>query len=151
MVSDDYFRTMGIPLLVGREFDRRIDRMGSPSVAIVSREAAKMLFAGEDPIGKRVRVAWGGATNPEIIGVAESVRHDGLTVDPQPTLYVCNMQAPSLFASLLVRTRGLGALWATWSRPANESAPKSSCLKRARIRDQQPPVHSLRLGGSKGR
>jgi putative ABC transport system permease protein len=106
IVSDDYFRTMGIPLIAGREFDRRIDRIGTPPVAVVSREAAKMLFGNENPIGKRVRVQWGGASNPEVIGVAESVRHDNLDVAPQPTLYLSNMQAPSLYASLLVRTEG---------------------------------------------
>src|SRR5207253_148417 len=44
VVSDDYFRTMGIPMIAGREFDRRRDRMGSPGVAMLNRAAAKMLF-----------------------------------------------------------------------------------------------------------
>jgi putative ABC transport system permease protein len=105
VVSSDYFRTMGIPMLEGREFDRR-DRMGSPSVAIVNREAARMLFGEENPIGKRLRVGWFGASDPEIIGIAENIRHDGLNVEPQPTLFVCNLQAPSLFTNLVVRTEG---------------------------------------------
>ncbi|MGA3201999.1 MAG: ABC transporter permease, partial [Bryobacteraceae bacterium] len=50
VVSADYFRTMGIPMLAGREFDRR-DHMGSPGVAIVNRETAKMLFGEDNPIG----------------------------------------------------------------------------------------------------
>jgi len=53
-----------------------------------------------------LRVAWGGATNPEVVGVAEDMRHDGYAVEPQPTLYVCNMQAPGIWASLVIRTRG---------------------------------------------
>ena len=57
VVSSDYFRTMGIPILAGREFDRR-DYMGSPGVAILNREAVRMLFGEEDPIGKRLRVMW---------------------------------------------------------------------------------------------
>jgi putative ABC transport system permease protein len=105
VVSDDYFRTMGIPLLTGREFDRR-DRIGSPAVAILNRAAAKMLFENEDPIGKRLRVAWAGASDPEVIGLVENMRHYGRAVEPQPTLFLCNMQAPSLFTSLLVRTQG---------------------------------------------
>jgi predicted permease len=106
VISDDYFRTMGIPVLAGREFDRRVDRMGSPGVAVVNREAARMLFEGENPIGKRLRLDWSFVTNPEIVGMVENTRHDGVREDPDPTVYVCNMQAPSLFASLIVRTQG---------------------------------------------
>ena len=106
VVSDDYFRTMGIPMIAGREFDRRTDRLGSPGVAILNRAAAAMLYPGEDPIGKRLKVFWSGATDVAIVGIAENMRHDDIAVEPQPTLYVCNMQAPSIFASLLVRTNG---------------------------------------------
>jgi putative ABC transport system permease protein len=80
--------------------------MGSPGVAILNREAVRMLFGQEDPIGKRLQVAWAGATNVEVVGVAENIRHIGLTVEPQPTLFVCNLQAPSLFTNLVVRTAG---------------------------------------------
>jgi putative ABC transport system permease protein len=106
VISDGYFHTMGIPLVAGREFDRRQDRMGSPAVGVLNREAVKMLYPGEDPLGKRLKVAWGGTNEVEIVGVAENIRHDGLTIDPQPTLFLCNSQTPSLFASLLVRTNG---------------------------------------------
>ena len=105
VVSDDYFRTMGIPLLAGREFNAH-DRFGAPGVIILNRAAATMLFENENPIGKRVRVDWSTVTEGEVVGLVENMRHDGLDTDPQPTLYVCNMEAPSLFASLIVRTRG---------------------------------------------
>jgi putative ABC transport system permease protein len=105
VVSADYFQTMGIPMLAGREFDRR-DHIGSPSVVIVNREAGKMLFDGENPMGKRLRLAWSGMADPEIVGIAENIRHDGLNVNPQPTVFVSNLQAPSLFTNLVVRTEG---------------------------------------------
>jgi putative ABC transport system permease protein len=106
VISDDYFRTMGIPMIAGREFDRRTERLGSPGVVIINRAVAAMLYPGENPLGKRVRLDWTFVTNAEIVGVAENTRHDDVNVEPQPTVYVCNMQAPSLFASLLVRTQG---------------------------------------------
>jgi putative ABC transport system permease protein len=106
VVSDDYFRTMGIPMIAGRDFDRRTDRFGTPGVAILNRAAASMLFSGENPLGKRLRVFWSFVTNAEIVGIVENMRHDGVDTAPQPTLYVCNMQAPSLFASMVVRTHG---------------------------------------------
>jgi putative ABC transport system permease protein len=106
VISDDYFHTMGIPLIAGREFDRRTDRFGKPGVAILNRAAAAMLFPSENPLGKRLSIFWSFVTNAEIVGIAENMRHDSLDTAPQPTLYVCNLQAPSLFASLVVRTRG---------------------------------------------
>ena len=38
-----------------------------------------------------------GASDVEVVGIAENIRHIGLNVEPQPTLFVCNLQAPSLF------------------------------------------------------
>jgi predicted permease len=106
VISSDYFRTMGIPMLAGREFDAR-DHMGSPNVAIVNREAAKMLFGDEDPLGKHLRIAWDDPlSEAEIVGIAENIRHDGLNVEPQPTLFLSNVQAPSMFTNLVVRTEG---------------------------------------------
>jgi len=105
VVSDDYFRTMGIPLVAGREFSRH-DRMGAPGVAILNREAAHMIFDQEDPIGKRLRVAWSGATDVEVIGLVENIRHMGRDVQPQACLFLSNMQTPSLFENLVVRTQG---------------------------------------------
>jgi putative ABC transport system permease protein len=106
VISGDYFRTMGIPMLAGREFDRR-DHIGSPSVAVLNREAAKMLFGQENPLGKHLRVEWEDPdSDVEIIGVAGNIRHMGLNLAPEPTLFLCNLQAPSLFTNLVVRTEG---------------------------------------------
>jgi putative ABC transport system permease protein len=105
VISEDYFRTMGIPMIAGREFDHR-DRIGSPSVVIINREAAKTMYGEENPLGKHLRVAWGGIDDPEIVGVSENIHHYGLDIAPQPTMFVCNFQAPSLFTNLVVRTEG---------------------------------------------
>jgi len=105
VVSDDYFRTMGIPMVAGRDFEAR-DRMGAPGVAILNQAGAQYLFPGEDPTGKRLRVSWSGATDVEIVGVSADIRHDALNVVPQPCLFICNLQAPHLMTALLVRTAG---------------------------------------------
>jgi predicted permease len=105
VISDEYFRTMGIPIVAGREFDRR-DRLGSPGVVVLNRAAARMLYDGENPIGKRLKINWGFFHEGEIVGIAENIRHDGLTVEPEPTAFICNAQAPHMFTSLLVRTQG---------------------------------------------
>ena len=105
VVSSDYFRTMGIPVVAGREFDRG-DRMGSPPVALLNREAARMLFGEEEPLGKPLRIAWGGATEAQVVGITENIRHHGLNTEPEPTLFLCNLQAPNLFTNLVIRTQG---------------------------------------------
>ncbi|HYL05573.1 MAG TPA: ABC transporter permease [Thermoanaerobaculia bacterium] len=79
-VDADYFRTLGIPLLAGRCFDRR-DRQGSPPVAIISEGMARRDFAGRDPIGQRLKAS-GPELNDspylEIVGVVGNTKYLGL-------------------------------------------------------------------------
>jgi putative ABC transport system permease protein len=103
VVSDGYFRTMGIAMTAGREFDER-DRAGSVPTAILNQTAAKMLYPDENPLGKRLRVAWNGPREAEIIGVASDIRHNGLETRPDPCLFLPNAQRPNLRASLVIRT-----------------------------------------------
>jgi predicted permease len=79
LVSPGYWRTMGIPLLQGRDFDERdrVDSGDDPqpwTVAIVNREFAEHFFAGQDPIGRRVGCCHGTRTKPSIriVGVVEN-------------------------------------------------------------------------------
>ena len=105
VISDGYFRTMGIPIVAGRDFDSR-DRFGSPGVAILNQTAARQIFPGENPIGKRLRVWWSVVRDAEIVGVAADIRHSTLERPPDPCLFLSNAQTPSLFASLVIRTHG---------------------------------------------
>jgi putative ABC transport system permease protein len=66
----------------------------------------KRSFGEESALGKRLKVFWSGATDVEIVGLTENIRHDGLNIEPQPTLFLCNLQTPSLFTNLVVRTEG---------------------------------------------
>src|SRR5580700_2999729 len=52
-VAPDYFRTLGIPLLQGRDFTTR-DGTGAPGVVIVSRKLVEKMWPGENPIGKQI-------------------------------------------------------------------------------------------------
>ncbi len=83
-----YFQTMGIDLRRGRYFDRVEEERAMPFV-IISEAAAKLLFPGEDPIGKQVRPAAGGQTWYSVIGVVEDVLIDDLRRKaPEPTVYL---------------------------------------------------------------
>jgi putative ABC transport system permease protein len=77
-VSPEYFRTMGISLLQGRDFSRS-DRQDAPSVAVVSKTLAQLLWPGDDPLGKHVRMSDAHFPNGDrwitVVGVVDDVRH----------------------------------------------------------------------------
>jgi putative ABC transport system permease protein len=87
VVTPDYFKTMGLPLLAGREFTPQ-DMIAKPWRAIISKRAAEQLWPGQDPIG-RTAILWKGQNNRpgEIIGVVGDMRERGLDNDPTLAVY----------------------------------------------------------------
>jgi putative ABC transport system permease protein len=102
--SPGYFRTMGIPLLAGREFAPS-DETGKVGVAIVNERFARTFFPGENPIGKKARPFFGGPTMREIIGVVADVHHTALTANADPIYYTLAAQATPGPLTVLVRSR----------------------------------------------
>jgi putative ABC transport system permease protein len=103
MVSADYFRALGVPLVGGRAFDAR-DREGTPPVAVVGRSLAERFFgAGAAAVGRRIKL--GDEKNPwiEIVGVAGDVRHYGLEKEVNLQVYLHHLQTPSQVMTLVVR------------------------------------------------
>jgi predicted permease len=85
-VSPGYFRTLGIALLRGRDFDWG-DRAGAPPVAIVNDTLARRLWDEGNPVGRTVRLA-GEDAEIEVIGVARDSKYDEAGEDPRPHLYL---------------------------------------------------------------
>ena len=91
VVSNDYFETMGAPIITGRNFEPS-DRLGGVRVAIVDDEFVKRFYKpGENPLGKRI---WFGDDTPNdstiyitIVGVVGHARHEGLDADPRVQVY----------------------------------------------------------------
>jgi predicted permease len=105
-VSPNYFRTMEIPLLQGRDFSQR-DSPEAPLVAIVSQRLAQRLWPDQNAIGKRIEwPSWVGAPRPpiEIIGVSADARYRSLVADPPLLLYVPEAQNHSGTQTLVIRT-----------------------------------------------
>ena len=107
--TPDYFRTMGMRVVKGREFDVS-DRAGTPAVVVVSESAAALLWPGADPIGHRIvmgtTLGQGEArAGGEVVGVVPDVRHKGPGKPVSPTLYVAHAQFPVDFVSIVVRAR----------------------------------------------
>jgi predicted permease len=83
-VGQDFFTTMGIPLLAGRSFQES-DTETSRLVGIINRELAKEAFPNTDPIGK---IFINDDKQIEIIGVSEDTKYNSLRNDPPPTFYL---------------------------------------------------------------
>jgi putative ABC transport system permease protein len=105
IISPGYFEAMRIPMIRGRAFDAS-DRAGSPLVAILNQSAARLLFPGEDAVGKRVKVEWTRNDAVEVVGVAADIRHSGVSTPPDPCLFMPNDQQPYPYTALVVRTVG---------------------------------------------
>jgi len=103
VITPGYFQAMGIAILAGRDFTDH-DNADTPQVLILNERAARMFYPGEDPLGKKMMVSWGGKNPREIVGVVQNIHHDGLNFEPEPTIFLANMQNPHLFANLVVRT-----------------------------------------------
>ncbi len=90
LITPDYFRVMGIPLLKGRTFSDRDELAeGKPLSTIISARVAEQLWPGEDPIGRQV-ILWKGQNDlpAEVVGVVGNMRERGLETEPTLAVYL---------------------------------------------------------------
>ena len=105
-VTPNFFKTMGIPLMRGRDFTAA-DTWTSTPVAIVSDELVRKLYPNEDPIGKRLHVFIGGVERPdgaEIVGVVADIRMVTLTEEIGNAVYMPHTQLPMGLMTFVVRS-----------------------------------------------
>jgi len=96
-ISPDYFSTLGVPLLSGREFSAA-DSAASPKVAVVSESMASHFFAGRNPIGAHFAFGGGKKVKPniEIVGVVKDVQQQHVRSERIPYIYLPYAQQRSL-------------------------------------------------------
>jgi putative ABC transport system permease protein len=99
--SGDYFRTMGIPLIQGREFDER-DVTGSPDVVIINQRMAQQFWPDEDPLGQRISA--GDQTWRTIVGIVGDVRQAALETEARAELFYPFFQVDFGSGTFVVRT-----------------------------------------------
>jgi putative ABC transport system permease protein len=104
-VSDGFFETMEIPLLMGREFGPT-ERLGSPMVVIVNRELARRAWPGESPLGKRITIMGPAEAEHTVVGVVGDVKQLTLSGPNEPQLYVAKAQHGGIFHSIVARVVG---------------------------------------------
>jgi putative ABC transport system permease protein len=106
IISPNYFKSMRIAILKGRDFTEQ-DNESSGKVVIISKTAADRFWLGEDPIGKRItfsdekskQLIWF-----EIVAVTNDVKHQRLDDEPESALYLPQLQQPNNFMHLAIRT-----------------------------------------------
>src|SRR5262249_51540527 len=151
IVTPDYFKTMRIPLLKGRDFTDR-DDLQAPLVSVINETFAKREWPGEDPIGKQF-------TTPNthgpiiVIGVVGDTKHYTATEAAVPQLYAAHYQVPLIFSSLVARVSGppmaitndvQRAIWAV-----DKDQPvwaKQSLEEKVELTQGQPRFLALLLG-----
>jgi putative ABC transport system permease protein len=108
-IGPTYFRTMGIPLLAGRDFDDR-DTATSQRVAVVDDTFVQKILGNADAIGRSFRVLRSKQEifDYQIIGVTKATRYEDLREAPKPIAYIARTQAWDADSSstVMVRTAG---------------------------------------------
>jgi putative ABC transport system permease protein len=106
--APDYFQTLGIPLIAGRDF-ADTDARNSPDVYIINQAFAQRFFKGANPVGRRIWTNVDAKGNPQwgqIIGEIADTRDQGAKQAPEPELFAAYDQIDqSGSVSLVVRTR----------------------------------------------
>ena len=101
-VSADYFDTLGIPVVRGRHFNRT-DAENTPGVVLINETMARVFFAGENPLGKRIKAGdsdhWS-----TIVGIVSDVKHSGLDAANKPETYYQYLQVPPDWMSFIEGT-----------------------------------------------
>lgn len=125
-VSPNYFRTLGIPLLEGREFSA-YDDPSSDRVAVINHKLAATLFAERNPIGYSIEMiypAYGSTARVRVIGVCADVRQGGPEGPIRPEIYTSLRQEPLYHGFLFVRFKpGAASDWNRITRAIREVDP----------------------------
>ncbi len=141
VVTPGYFRTLGVPLLQGRDLTES-DGPTSAGVAVINETMARRFWPNENPIGKHIRPAFRKTQVPwrpdatarwlTIIGVVGDVKEFRLNDPSPPEMYLSYLQSPSSLMFLVVRTA---------SFPATLAATVQSEIRQV---DRDQPVSDIR-------
>jgi putative ABC transport system permease protein len=106
VVGPNYLKTLGIPLLKGRDLTAADVQPGAPPVAIINEKMAGRYWPNEDPLGRRITLGLPRPENPwiTIVGIAKDVPHRGVDSQPEPDWYGSRVVSPQRHRYLFVRS-----------------------------------------------
>jgi putative ABC transport system permease protein len=106
-VTPNFFRTLRIPIVAGRDFTERDDAEAS-GTAIINEAMARRYFPHEDPIGKRIALGLPRPGNPwlTIVGIVKDIPHRDLESKAEPDWYLSYLGQPRRYGYLLARSSG---------------------------------------------
>ena len=132
-IAEDYFATLGIPLVSGREFTRKDDEAAQP-VAIINETMAAKYWPGKDPIGQRLKVK---DTWMQIVGVAKTTNYRTKLEKPLPFFYVPVWQNFFVQNTFLIRTRQTpGAIMNAMAHEIHALDPTLAPILPSRLQEQ---------------
>ena len=107
-IGSGYFKTLGTPLLAGRDFNEQ-DTPNSPQVAIVNQEFAQRFGRGPNPVGLRIRreaTPHEPETTFEIVGVVKNAKYNDLREKWRPIIYlpISQSQTPDSFPQVMIHS-----------------------------------------------
>ncbi|HEV7474606.1 MAG TPA: ABC transporter permease [Pyrinomonadaceae bacterium] len=108
MVGANYFSTLGIPLVQGRDITLQDMDEQSPVVAVINQSMARRYWPNENPIGRRITLGLPRPDNPwvTIVGIAKDLPHRGVDSQPEPDWYITRPLGPQRNQVLFVRSSG---------------------------------------------
>ena len=133
-IGSRYFETLGVSLQRGRSFDAR-DGLPGQQTVIVNERFVTAYLAGDDAIGRRIRLIDGGSARTSsspltIVGIAPTVRHAPAT-EGRPVVYLPWRARPAATMQVMMRSRG------------NTAASVSSVREEVRALDADVPLYNI--------
>ena len=124
IVGPDFFRTLGIQTLAGRDFTAG-DRLGSSAVCILNRSAAAYFFPGLAPIGRHIdrRQTSQRAVRCEVIGIVQDAKFWTLNQEPPRTIYRPFAQEPTAGVAFVAKGDNLALVTAAFRTAFGEVLP----------------------------
>lgn len=131
MATPDYFATLGLPLVNGREFTAQ-DDLTATRVIVINESLARSLWKNEDPVGRTLTLDYQNGPSPRlVVGVVRDARNYGPRSNPAPEIFIPHAQNPYLVMNVVVRTT------------IEPEALAQSVRAKALMADPEQPVHSI--------
>jgi len=132
IVGPGYFKTMGIPITGGREFEGA-DNPNTPGVVIVSSYLAQHFFPNQNPVGRKIEMGFRSGVQLEIVGVAADTTQDTLKSEARSGMYIPYRQVSTGLPTILMLRGNIDA-----------AAMAAAVRQQLRALDPQLPVYDIK-------